>query len=101
MRLTVQFTSSPTRPEYSLIDGLPLGFANLLKNDLLGGLRGDASQQIGRFRDADFGSISAADGSMRRASCKVISTAGFSTVSTTFLTANRSIEPVFSFNSAM
>ncbi len=37
-----------------LIDRLPLGFAHLLKNHLLGGLSGDAPQQIGRLGDADF-----------------------------------------------
>src|SRR6266446_6892147 len=45
-------------------------------------------------------SISAA-GSMRFASASVISRAGFSTVPTTFFTANRSIPPVLSFSSAM
>ena len=36
------------RPEYSVIDGFPLGFAHLLENHLLGGLRGNAAQSVGR-----------------------------------------------------
>ncbi len=41
-------------PGVFLINGLSLGLADLLKDHLLGGLGGDASQQIRRLGDADF-----------------------------------------------
>ena len=37
-----------------LVDGIPLGFAHLLKDDLLGHLRGDTAQHIRRLVIADF-----------------------------------------------
>jgi hypothetical protein len=54
-RLTVQFTSSPARPEYSWKHGFPLGFAHLLQDHLLGGLRRDAAQRVGVLFDAHLG----------------------------------------------
>src|ERR1019366_7036832 len=37
------------------VNGFALGFAYLLKDDLLGGLRGDAPQRVGRLLDTDGG----------------------------------------------
>ena len=37
-----------------LVDGIPLGFAHLLEDDLLGHLGGDAAQHVGRLVIADF-----------------------------------------------
>ena len=34
------------------VNGFALGFADLLKDDLLGGLRGDAAQRVGRLRQS-------------------------------------------------
>src|ERR1019366_2479267 len=42
-------------PGVFLVHGFALGFADLLENDLLGGLRRNTAQRFGAFLDADFG----------------------------------------------
>ena len=50
----VQFTSSPDAARVFVEYGFPLGFADLLEDDLLGGLRRDAPQRI--RRSSEYGS---------------------------------------------
>ena len=52
-RLTVAFRTSPSRWSYSLEDGVAFGFADLLEDDLLGHLRGDAAERRGVLIEAD------------------------------------------------
>ena len=53
IRLTVQFTSSPTRSAYSRVDRLALRLTHLLQDDLLGGLRRDAAERFRALWNAD------------------------------------------------
>ena len=87
MRLTVQLTSSPTRPEYSEINGLPLGLAHLLQDHLLGGLRGDAAQRIGGLGEYEPRTPVGRPDRSRCARASEISFTGSWTDSTTFFTA--------------
>ena len=66
---------------------LPLGFAHLLQNHLLGGLRGDASQRVGGLGNADFAADFSDGIDDARASSSEISLAGSVTGSTTLLHA--------------
>jgi hypothetical protein len=47
-RLTVAFTTSPTLAELA-VDLLALRFTHALRDDLLGGLRGDAAELLVSF----------------------------------------------------
>ena len=53
-RLTIALTTSPIALAELAVDLLALGFAHALRDDLLGGLRGDAAELLGFLRELDF-----------------------------------------------
>ena len=87
-------------------DVLALRLAHLLEDDLLGGLRGDAAQHLGRLGNSisSPSSMLLATSSpysgryISRASLMAISVAGVVTSSTTVFSANRSTWPVSVLN---
>ena len=81
-------------------DVLALGLADLLEDDLLGRLRGDAAEHLGGLgeldlSDLDFGVRRRTSPALRRARSRV---AGFVTSSTIVFTAKRSTWPVSGLN---